>query len=306
VSNPTIAGITTATQFGIAYVIFYLNHRWVLRLPFASLRYSIYFWIIVGLAVFRVFGWAERLALIELVVPIAVIAVAYRFRASGPVWRGVVRALPLLGIAFLLLFFAGTEYVRSWSAYYQFERQSYSEFVISRVATYYYTALNNGAGMLEILEWPRWEFRHTLAWLHRFPLLVGPIFGFLIDVRPQMDFLSSYADPEFNNYSGVFTVFFDLGVAGALIYAFVWGGLMATLYRGFATARGLGFILYPGLYISALEMLRLPYLGESRVFPFILIALVAYAFFRVPADEFRKEAPAEKRRMGGTPLGSGA
>jgi hypothetical protein len=190
----------------------------------------------------------------------------------------LVTLAPLLGVGGLLLLFAGTEWLRSWSAHYVNTGIGFWSFSISRLVTYYYTALNNGAGMLKFYEWPTWSFGTVIGWYYRFPL-IGAVTRAAMPGQygntPET-FLSRFADMEFNNMSGIFPVFFDAGIAGGLIIAFLWGVLMGYLYRTFRYGNGIGVVLYPVTYISMLEVMRVFYMGASRAFPSIFILLVAY------------------------------
>ena len=95
-------------------------------------------------------------------------------------------------------------------------------------------------------------------------------------------FLARYADPEFNNPSGIFPVFFDLGLPGGLVYAAVWGALMGYTYRGFILKRGFGSLFFPAAFVSMLEVMRILYLPDSRAFTVMLGLAVGYVFFRQP------------------------
>ena len=275
----TIPGITTATQFGVAYATLYFSSVWANGVSLHP-RFRAYLIVIVALTIFRVYAWAERLALIEFALPIVVIAFSYRVTPQSILGRAMVRYLPLIGILGLILLFAVTEYFRSWIVHYQYERMNFWEFALSRIFTYYYTSLNNGVGRLVMLEWPTWQFENVLNSVHRFPLLVGPIFRLLVDLRASEDFLEHYADPEFNNFSGIFSVFYDVGIPGGLIVAGLMGAALGFWYHGFTRGSGLGTLLYPVTYVSLLEIMRIFYLGEARALPVFVALLIGGTFFR--------------------------
>lgn len=277
----TISGATTATQFGLAYVTMYLHARWINAATLPR-RFQVYFYALLGCAAFRAFGWAERLALIEILVPIVILYLGHRARPQGRFVRLSVAAAPVIGIVVLLVFFGVTEYFRSWSTYYRHQDVAYLDFVLSRVTSYYYTALNNGAALLDNVDWPNWGFEHVLQWLHRFPILVGPIFRFVIEAKQDQNFLRSYGDPEFNNLSGIFTVYHDLDIPGGLLFAALWGALMGFLYQGYRSARGIGVLLYPVTFIGVIEAMRILYLCSSRAFPALLAIAIGYALFAKP------------------------
>ena len=278
---PSDPGVTSFANFGVAYIVFYFHERWVNRRPLPR-RYTLYCVAIVALALFRAFFRTERVALIEVLLPMAVIFVTFRLGAASKLIRLLASLAPFVGVVGLVIFFGATEYLRSWIAHYQYQSRGFLEFVVTRVTTYYFTALNNGAGLLAMLDWPTWQFDYMLAWLHKFPFGVGSIFREFVGYGYRQPFLDRYADPEFNNPSGIFTVFFDLGLPGALVYAAVWGALMGYTYRGFILKRGFGSLFFPAAFISMLEVMRILYLPDSRTLPIMLGLAVGYVFFRQP------------------------
>lgn len=286
--NKTIGGITTLAQCGLSYMIFYTDRVWGLKQPLPHWRFTAYFYTIIGLAVFRSYAWSERLATIELVVPLGLLYFCYRDRGTLAIMR-VIRAVgPVLGLALLIGYFGMMEFFRSWTAYEGSESGFWS-FVMRRFLSYYYGALNNGAGLLMVMDWPTYNMEHVIQWLYRFPALIGPIFRFAFDVQTQdFIFLSKYADSEFNNMSGIFTIFFDMGVAGALLYAGVWGLIAGASYASVKARRGFLRLLFPLMFLSILEIMRILYLGDVRAFPIVLTLVLGYALFRervaVPAQ----------------------
>jgi hypothetical protein len=277
----TIGGLTTLTQLGVAYVILFLDRVWRTKGEPLPRRFYWYFWAVVALATLRVYVWAERLALIELVVPMVVLYCMHRGLPRRRSLRTIVQLAPLLGIIALLTYFAATEYFRSWNTFYQYQRDPFGAFVTKRVLTYYYTALNNGAGMLAVLEWPDYRFEHTLQWLYRFPLMIGPIFRFTLAPNFQPSgFLARYADPEFNNMSGIYTVFYDVGIAGAVLYAVLWGGLCGYVYNSCKMGAGVGRALFPLVFITLIETIRILYLDEPRAYPALVALVVGYFLMR--------------------------
>ena len=280
-SAPIDPGVTSFVQFGVAYIVFYFHERWVNRRPLPG-RYTLYCLAILALTLFRAFFSGERLALIEVLLPMAVIFVTFRLGTASKSIRLLTSLAPFVGVVGLLIFFGATEFLRSWVTHYQYQSRGFVEFVVTRVTTYYFTALNNGAGLLAMLDWPTWKFEYMLAWLHKFPFGVGSIFREFVDYRGPPRFLSRYADPEFTNLSGIFTVFFDLGIPGGLVYAAAWGALMGYTYRGFILRRGFGSLFFPAAFVSMLEVMRVHYLPNSRAFTVILGLAVGYVFFRQP------------------------
>jgi hypothetical protein len=228
--------------------------------------------ILVPLTVFRVYAWSERLALIEATVPFALALGAVAARSRRPWVRALLWAGPFVALPALVLYFGMAEYVRSWASPTYSGKLGFWDFAIGRIASYYYTSLNNGAGMLETLNWPTFNFEHTLFWLHRAPLSVGPLFSAWVDLthfEPE-SFLAKFADPEFNNPSGLYAVICDLGLPLGMAYFACVAALGGFLFRAYGEGRLIGATVYPILFLSFLELFRYPYLGQPRAFTWVL------------------------------------
>jgi hypothetical protein len=237
--------------------------------------------VLMALTLFRVYAWSERLALIEATIPFAV-AIGFKLAKAKPssARRLALLVGPFALVPLLILYFGASEYFRSWQSDTYAGKMSFWEFAIGRFASYYYTSLNNGAGVLSTFEWPSLRFENTLMWVHKFPLGVGEAFGVLVG-QPRTEFnhfsqfLARYVDQEFNNPSGVFSVVYDLGLPVGIVYfcaIALAAGYALNLYR---QAHPAGALIYPLLYLSFLEIFRYPYLGASRAFTWqIGIALV--------------------------------
>jgi hypothetical protein len=277
--HQTIPGITTATQFGIAYVVLFLDRVWGAGVRPVARRYTAYLLLIFGFAGFRALAWGERLALIELVIPGVVMYFVLRPPSGGWINRLLRWFGPFVGIAALLVYFGATEFFRSWAAYYQYQRVGFVEFIGRRLITYYYTALNNGAGLLQLSEWPTYTFGTVLSWLYKFPG-IGAVLRYVFDIPPGGSFLFKYGDPEFNNMSGIFPIFADLGIAGGLAFAALWGGVVGYFYNQIKRRQGIGRVLFPMVYVSLLEVMRVPYLSDSRAFPALVAMGFGYLLFR--------------------------
>lgn len=272
-------GITSFSQLGVPFVIGYaLNTVRARRIPSPSLR-AMYRAIVV-LTLARVYLHSERLAFIEVFVPIAAIGLSYATPRRA-LLRGAFVLLrrygPFLGIPVLLVFFGVTEFFRSWASYSQTQDISVVDFMISRVATYYYTALNNGAGLLATSEWPTFEPVHVFDWAYRLPAGIGQFLweGVTRPGSPSDAFLGRFADPEFNNMSGIFPIFFDLGIPGGLAYFALLGFAMGVAYREAIMGGPLGSLLFPPLLVACSELLRITYLNDARCFLILVGAFAA-------------------------------
>jgi hypothetical protein len=231
--------------------------------------------------VFRVYVWSERLALIELGVSVAipVFCVLYNDGRRRRL-RAFINMMPLIAVPLLLGYFGFAEYFRSWQSDFYQGKRPFWEFVAGRLASYYYTSLNNGAGMMETQNWPTYKFEYSLAFALKAPAMLGPLFKYYVGggASSVTKFLMLYGDEEFNNPSGIYSIFMDVGVPGALIYFATFGFLCGVLYRALIAGHARGVVLYPLFFIALLEMYRYPYLGESRSFTALIGAGVALYF----------------------------
>lgn len=282
-----VAGVTTLTQFGAPAVAMLMiavrTGSWIS--PRRARRYLI---ALVVLALVRSFVYAERLALLEIVVPMIVVAFGWPRRPRGASRRLLVTVLPLLAPVALLMFFGTFEYLRSWSSDYyraKYAGRSYSEFVVTRVESYYATALNNGViinendNRLRPIPWftlrGAWDFPLTRLYVD-YPELAG------VDVsRDYADTLKFVANPEFNNQSGVLLPVYDLGRPGAAAYWLLVGALLGRAYRLFRRRDPVGLVVFPSVFIGIAELGRILYWPTGRALPGLAAALiVGYAIRR--------------------------
>jgi hypothetical protein len=263
-------GVTSFTQMGVPFVVCFLHCRLAGGQKFTplltGLLYSVLFLTIV-----RVFLWKERLALIEMGVPAALVILVHgtpQTNVGRVLRRAIARWGPYLAVPALLAVFTVTEYFRSWQTYSHTQSRSLFEFMTSRVVTYYFTALNNGAGLLATHEWPTFDFFFSANWLYHLPGGVGDaLYTALIGYKnsPESSFLTTYGDPEFNNMSGIFPILCDVGTVGAGLYFSAFGLIAGMLHRSMRRGSRIGGMLYPPVFVGCLEVLRTPYLNSSRI-----------------------------------------
>ena len=264
-------GITSLVNMAPVFFSIY-SFCWVHAARPMARRYHALAAVLMVLTLFRVYAWSERLALIEATIPFAV-AIGFKLSKASPTATRRLALLvgPFALVPLVILYFGASEYFRSWQSDTYAGKTGFWEFAIGRFASYYYTSLNNGAGVLSTFEWPSLRFENTLMWVHKFPLGVGESFGVLVG-QPKTEFnhfsqfLARYVDQEFNNPSGVFSVVYDLGLPIGIVYfcsIALAAGYALNLYR---QAHPGGALIYPLLYLSFLEIFRYPYLGASRAF----------------------------------------
>lgn len=269
----TIPGVTTFTQFGVAYAI-----AFAIKCGAGVQRVSrierIGCALVVLLAVFRAFAWAERLALIEILVCYTIARLAYL--PVGSVWRWRLAAiLPAIGPFVLYLLFTASEYFRSWE-FYSKQYSSVWAFTLERLITYYATAVNNGIGVLvETPDWPFYSGAFSLEWAYIMPgvaNLLEQAFGSPRAV--YYFFLETYARPEFNSPTAYFRVVLDLGYLGSILYFLVVGYVIGRAYVGFRRGHIFGLLMYPVFVLFLIESLRYSYFAESRIVPLTIGLIV--------------------------------
>jgi hypothetical protein len=275
-------GVTSFTQLGVPFVVCYLTGRLVGGQKFSRvIRWQ--FASILFLTVVRVQLWSERLAMIEVVAPMAVLVLTHRAprtRVGRTAYQVVGLLGPFLAIPALLLIFTVTEFFRSWTVYSQTQDLPLIEFMTSRLITYYFTAINNGAGLLVTQEgrWPTFDLYYTLEWAYHLPLGIGHSLqdAMMGKEAAHGDFLLNFADVEFNNMSGIYPIIFDLGEVGGLLYFSVFGFVAGVLYRSMINGRALGLILYPPMFTGCLEVMRIAYLNGPRALLILFGCTFAY------------------------------
>lgn len=272
----TIPGVTTLTQFGPAYFIAY-------ALRVGTQRHAMARWehlgliALLALAVFRAFVWAERLAVIELLLTFIVARMAYLRVDSRRRWGALV-LLPVVAPFAVYVIFTASEYFRSWPFY----RQEYSSvwaFTLDRIITYYATAVNNGVGVIsETHDWPYRTGVFVAEWAYVMPglgRLLESVFGNARDVF--YFWIDTYGRPEFNSNTAYFSVLNDLGQVGAMAYFLVTGYVMGRAYVGYRRGHTFGLLFYPVFVLFLAESLRYSYFAQPRIVPLTAaLCLVAW------------------------------
>jgi oligosaccharide repeat unit polymerase len=293
----TIPGVTTATQFGIAAFLLGVwlwsrGKNWVAPVLF----------VLCAATLLRTVLNSERLALLEVAVPAALVAIrtVVMERQWSQSARQLIVWLPAIAVAGVLVAFAATEYPRSWR-HYRDHFNSFAEFTLWRASGYYTTALNNGAMAHDVRgTWPLPYGSLHAVWA--FPLIEHSSMSYeaLTGVDPEVVHratLERFGNPELNNASGLFQPLLDFGPLGMIVYWLLFGWLAGTLYRGFLAGSVAGMAFYPILYLSLLEAPRILYLPAGRAFaPLAFLAVFALASRTI----VRTEAISYSRGLGGT------
>jgi len=286
----TTPGITTMTQFSMAYAIAYAAMR-------ASRVRALEGWETLGLvALFALAGiravvWSERLAVIELVVVYVVARLAFT-RVFTLSWWRIATFVPLVAPPLLYMLFTGTEYIRTWD-YYRNEYDSVWAFSFERLITYYATASNNGIGLLvENNQWPLYSGRFIAEWLYLMPEIGDWMRESLGDpMSYYLTFLDRFARPEFNSATGLFQVVFDLGYAGSMLYFLAIGAFVGRLWDLWRHQSPFGVLFYPVAMMFLVELLRFNYFAATRFLPLAMALCFVWLVARVAPSPFPQRAP---------------
>jgi oligosaccharide repeat unit polymerase len=275
-----IAGVTTFTQVAPVCLAIRVFLR---RIGFDQRPHHIF--VLLLLSVARSFLYGERLALIEMVVPLGLVTTMIpRGNVVTPRRRWVTRSVPFLAVPALWLMFAVFEYWRSWTHYKGVFVLSYSDFVTQRLLGYYVTAINNSALYSALYRSAAGASAHPPYFT--FPALWdAPVLSTIMGTPSingmnmsswWMNLLSFAANPEFNNKGTFLVVAADLGTAGAFIYWMIFGGAIGLLYASIRRGSLVGLLAYACAFVGLLEVSRIIYWGQGRFTP-SAIALVIFA-----------------------------
>lgn len=288
---PTLPGVTTMTQFGVAYVIAYAAMRANRARPMARWEQAALL-AVFALGAVRAVAWSERLALIELALAYLVTRLAYARVMRERHWT-LAAAVPLVAPVLLYVAFTVTEYFRSWH-YFVNDYDSVWAFAFDRLLAYYATASNNGIGLLvENRLWPEYTGRYVAEWLYLMPVVGEKLIASVGDLEKQyFAFLRGFARPEFNNPSGLFPIVFDIGYAGSMLYFVAIGALIGALWDGWRRQSRAGVLFFPLGMLFLVELLRFNYFASSRCFPIVLALALIWAVSRPVNPYVPRAAPA--------------
>jgi hypothetical protein len=308
----TVPGVTTFTQaemaMGILGTLLGFRFGWRKNLLWVVAPMAFVFLLIFLRAHFR----EERIAIIEYVLPIVILAVAL---AKTSLWRPsrrlILGLLPLAAPLALYCFFSLAEYSRSWVNFYSGGDMNFFWFTFTRLAGYYVTALNNGAAYMQTVDYHNAYTLpfYSLEFFWKFPL-IKDIFPYAelagVDHRSDYDeLLKQQLNPELNNTSGVFVVAVDYGYVGGILFWCLMGVVAVVLYRLFIKGMLPGLLGYPFFYIGLLESPRVLYWSDGRTLvTWGMLVLVSLLGLLCSQGDWRKPA-APQSSSGSDPLGVG-
>lgn len=275
-----ITGLTTFTQFApVAVTLSVLlwrigrsRRRWVIP-------------AMLLLALGRALLYAERLALIELAVPV-VLLLALTVPAHRRGRRIAIGLLPVAAVPALWGLFAVFESTRSWTSHADGGRGTFTEYVTARLLGYYGTAVNNSAvyhdavvDRTHLMFYPVegiWDMP-VVGSLARV-LLGDPSFGGVSVPDWWMGLMEQQNNPEFVNTGTFVVVAGDVGVAGLVLCCAALGMFLGVVVRRMVRGGPVALIVFVVSYVGLLEIIRLPYFGQGRflvtLLGCLLVALV--------------------------------
>jgi oligosaccharide repeat unit polymerase len=274
------AGISSLAQLGLAFLVLYGHTIWTGGRHLLNKWHHRVFYMILAAVVLRAFGLGERVALIEALTALGFVWVVFADIKSNFI-RKSVNFLPVIASFGVVGLFAAAEYFRSWTSFYGDKGIPFWEFIMQRLTNYYFAALNTGAGRLTMLDWPTYTFENILRWVHKLPV-IGPIFSYYVGLEPDT-YLILYGDVEFNNPSGLFSIFYDVGVLGGFLLLFFLGVLSKYIYSVWQNSSHLLGCFYFVFLMTFLELMRYFYLGDSRSF-MVVWGLIIPLFFKVRSE----------------------
>ena len=272
----TIPGITTFTQFlpvGVA-CLFYVQKMYQTRIYYKTILFC------VLLVTYRTFINNERLALLEVLIPLGVIYLYFYSKQIRTPWW-VVYSLALFAVFSL---FALTEYFRSWQ-YYQLQYGlTFMNFITDRFISYYGTALNNGVIYQQIFPQITNLPIGILDWLWQFPVLGSLLTNSLTNQDLVVNWsqaLKSYAGTD--EYTNINSYFMILSEANLYILAamfLILGGFFQIMYSKLHNPKSPYVIVLGSLLIGILELPRLFWFGLGRAFPIVISSLLIYLYIK--------------------------
>jgi hypothetical protein len=261
-----VVGITSLTN--VAPVFWCMcSIRYVTRGAFFPSRQIAWIALLLPPLIFiQAFVGSQRLVLIE-----SGLAFLLPLFSFAPRFRRLSIVAPFAGLGAVVIIFVVGEYMRTW-VFYQAtnEYDSFAQFVSLRLLAYLALAANSGAGM--ILTMPPVGYPLvTGQWLAKMPIVgLGPA-GY------QQRFLENFGNAEFNNTSGIYAPIIDFGQTIGILYLFVWGVVLGTLYGFYRRGHPVGLIAFPIFYIGLADLTQIWYWGQPPFVPQIIFIIAAIA-----------------------------
>lgn len=268
----SINGITTMTQFAVLVIPLRMI---LIKNGVNKKRNFVIILVFFLLALFRVYVFSERLAIIELFAVLFVSSVILYPNKKIYFW------FPIIALVGVFIIFAIFEYFRSWH-YYKNHYSNYFEFAFDRFFAYYTLAINTNSLFVnkDSFYFPDFSFSS---------LKKIPFFSelFSINAKKSSFIFSEYANSEYNNPGGVLAFYLDFNVFSFII-VFILGIITGIIFQRIKTGCFYSFdiMAYSVIVLTLIELPRYYYLGSPRGF-YPLIGLIIYFFFDVKKFSFK-------------------
>lgn len=266
-----ISGITTFTEFGPVLCSIGTSLYFKSKSKKQKKKILKKILLIVFLSLIRFFVFSERLATIELIVPIFITSLFYK--KIKPIQNYL---LPFLLL--LLLYFAFTfgEYFRSWKYYSSSYSGSVFSFSFFRLVGYYATSINNGSVLSNSVYISFTPYRF-FTFIKSFPIL-GEIYTSSSYYSIFQTAFNLYCNPEFNNCSGFLDFYLDFGY-GSLLFSLIFGIVIGKSFLKAKQQDTFSVAFFSIAYFCLLEIPRLSTIGLSRGL-FFALSLFVFSFYR--------------------------
>jgi oligosaccharide repeat unit polymerase len=269
----TVPGLTTLTQLAVAAIPIILCYHCSRGLN----RFLIL--IVLCLAAMRSFLFSERLALVEIALPIVFILLASRRPSARSAFA--YGAVMLLGI---FAFFTLNEMRRSFVF---LEPMSTAETLIMgarRFLGYYLTSLNNAVFAVGELAFAA-PLSRSLAFLWEFPGLDGlydhVVGGGTTAISMPYELRLHGLNPEYNTATALGYWVVEFGLVGTPLIVIVVGVISGVLYRA-AAHDGLAMALYSVWVVGLFEFCRIDYFTTTRLFPAYVLFVATWLLMALP------------------------
>jgi oligosaccharide repeat unit polymerase len=257
-------GFKTLTNFGIGTIILSAIMYHVTQ----EKIYKKISFILIFFSFFRVFFTAERIALIELLIPITVIILRFHFNLF-------LKILKISIILFLIIW--STELIRSYISTYYNSKYSPFEYLFYRFTMYFSTSVNN----FEILffkELPDQIMPISTRTLHKF------FDNKHHNTNGITNLLWRYGKLEYNNFTAWGELYIDFGYYGILLAAFL-GRISRLLYNKYLKGDFTGLFLYPLFILFFLQSYRTNSLVNIRFYATYLILISVFILNKLPRKQ---------------------
>ena len=288
-STSRIAGVTSFTQMGVPAVTLG-TYLYIIK-PKKFLKASLALIIILG--IIKSFLVSERLALIELIIPIVLVNYSLKSR-QGKLNTKLIALFPIIAVFFALAFFTAFEFFRSFSAGHLKNIGLGDLGIIEYGAVlfmgYYATSINNSALLYYMWNANYPFFSLSALWKMTSAFGLGNYYeltGF--DGGEHYAYLlKNYGFSGFNNPGGHLLPIIDFGLAFGLIIWAILGFIAGALYSSFTKGTFTGLLIYPLFFIGIIEMPRILYWSDARS-PAIWIGclIIVIAFKRYKSRKAR-------------------